>query len=121
MAAIVWSDVTAYVSALSTIDPVQQADLLAMANKSFVAIFDGEDGTKTRMARIYYVAHFASQPGSGDQRAGGAVIGQTRGGLSQQYAPPPGGGADPMWATTQWGQRLELMLAGSRAAWPRTP
>lgn len=121
MAALIWADVVAYVSTLSTVDLIQQTDLLAWANKAFAAVFDGEDGPRTRIARIYLIAHFASLPGAGDQRAGGAVTSQSRGGISQSYASPIGGGGDPMWSSTQWGSRLELMLAGSKAVWPRTP
>lgn len=121
MAALTWADVVSIASTLSTVDTLQQELLLAVVNKSFAQVFDGEDGPKTKLARIYYAAHMASLPGAGEQRPGGAVVSQSRGGLSQSYAPPNTSAGDPMWSSTQWGARLELMLAGSRAVWPRTP
>lgn len=121
MAPIAWSDVVAFSSPLASVDVTQQGILLAWVNKRFAEVFDGEDGVSTKLARIWAVAHFASLPGSGDQRPAGPVVSQSRGGLSQSYASPPGNGADPNWSATQWGQRLATMLQGSKAAWPRTP
>lgn len=109
-------------SPLASVDIGQQTDLLAWVNAGFSHVFDGEDGPKTRLARIYVAAHFASLPGSGDQRAGGAVTSETRGGLSRSYAPPPtASGGDDTWSDTQWGRRYKQLLLGSKARWPRVP
>ena len=123
MAPIVWSDVTAHASTLTTVDPVQQADLLALVNGGLSHVFDGEDGPKTKLARIYFAAHFAAPLGAGEQRAAGPVVSESRGGLSRAYqAISAGGGADSdTWSDTQWGRRYLQLLLGSKARWPRTP
>lgn len=118
---IIWTDVVAYSSALAAVDPIVQSDLLAYVNTRFAAVFGGENSPTTRLARIYVAAHFASLPGAGEQRAAGAVISQTRGPVSQSFAPPPTGSGDDTWSDTQWGRRYKQLLAGSRARWPRTP
>lgn len=120
MAAVTWADIVAVSSPLSAVTLQQQTDLLAWVNKSFAEVFDGEDGIKTRLARIYAAAHMASLPGSGEQRPGGAVVSESRGGLSRSYSAPPVQSGD-WWALTQWGQRYLLLLAGSKAMWPRVP
>jgi hypothetical protein len=120
MAPVAWPDVVAYSSPLAAVNITVQTDLLAWVNKSFSAVFDGEDGVKTRLARIYAAAHMASLPGAGEQRPGGAVVAESRGGLSRSYAPPPVMNSN-WWALTQWGQRYLLLLDGSKAMWPRAP
>lgn len=121
MSAIVWSDVVSVVSTLSAVDPQQQTDILALANTWVnAAVFDGEDGITTRMARIYFAAHFASLPGAGSTAPAGPLIGQSRGGLSQQFQGLPQSSANE-WLLTQWGRRYWQLLQGSRARWPRVP
>lgn len=123
MAPIAWTDVEAVSSPLASVVVAQQNAILAMVNVKFAAVFDGEDGPTTKLARIYVAAHFASLPGSGEQRPGGAVTAETRGGLSRQYAPPPAGAGayEGTWSDTQWGRRYLQLLLGSKARWPRTP
>lgn len=124
MAAITADDLIAYSSALSAMDPIVLADILALVNTGFPAlpqVFDGEDGQKTRMARIYIALHFASLPGAGEQRAGGAVTSESRGGLSRSYAAPPTTSGDSEFNDTQWGRRYLILLRGSRASWIRVP
>lgn len=124
MAAITWAQVLDHVSTLGSVDPDQQADLLALANTGLNAwVFGGEDHVRYKLARIYFVAHFASLPGATEQRAAGPVTSESRGGLSRSYqAIAAGGGADSdTWNDTQWGRRYLQLLLGSRARWPRTP
>jgi hypothetical protein len=124
MAPLTWAHVVDHVSTLSTVDVDQQTDLLALANTGLnVAVFGGEDHARTKLARIYFIAHFASLAGAGDQRATGPVISESRGKVSRAYAAAAsGGGADAdAWDDTQWGRRYKLLLMGSRARWPRTP
>jgi hypothetical protein len=121
VAPIAWSDVTAFVSTLSTVNPTQQELLLEMANtRTNVDIFDGEDGIDTKLARIYLVAHFASLPGAGSTAPAGPLIGQTRGKLSQQFQGLPLTAANE-WLLTQWGRRYWQLLQASRARWMRVP
>lgn len=124
MAAITADDLIAYSAAMAAMDPVVMADILNLVNLGFPAlpeIFDGEDGYKTRIARIYIALHFASLPGAGEQRAGGAVTSESRGGLSRSYAAPPTSSGDSEFNDTQWGRRYLLLLRGSKAGWLRVP
>lgn len=121
MAPIAWSDVIAVSSPLAAVIVAQQDMILAMVNAKFAGVFDGEDGPTTKLARIYVAAHFASLPGSTDQRPGGSVTSESRGGLSRSYAPPPtqAGSYEGTWSDTQWGRRYLQLLLGSKARWPR--
>jgi len=127
MASITWADVVNHASALSTVALGQQADLLALANESLnVAAFGGDDAAKTKLARIYWVAHFASLPGAGTTAGGataaGPVTSETTGGISRAYASlSSSGSAGESWSETIWGRRFMELLRGSRAAWPRVP
>lgn len=123
MAPIAWTDVVAVSSPLASVVVAQQDAILAMVNAKLSFVFDGEDGPTTKLARIYVAAHFASSPGAGEQRPGGAVTSESRGGLSRSYAPPPSGAAsyEGTWSDTQWGRRYLQLLLGSKARWPRTP
>lgn len=127
MAAIVWADVVAHASALATVDAGQQADLLALVNTHLnVAAFGGEDAPKTRLARIYWIAHFASLPGAGLTTDGASVAGpvtsESTGGVARAYASLSSSGTETeFWGETAWGRRFWTLLRGSRAAWPRVP
>lgn len=124
MAPIVWLDVSTVSSPLAAAALGVQTDILALVNTGFPSlpeVLDGEDGIKTRLARIYIAAHFASLPGAGDQRPAGAVLSESRGGLSRSFQGPATPGGDIIWNDTQWGRRYLQILRGSRAAWPRVP
>lgn len=127
MAPIVWADVIAHATQVrggnvfALIDPVEQADLLAMANTRVnIDVFDGEDGIDTRMARIYFAAHFAAG-GTVQQR--GEVISETRGKLSADFQAVAQGAAGDagFWGTTPFGLKYYAMLQMSRARWMRVP
>lgn len=127
MASITWAHVVDHASALATVDADQQADLLALVNTHLnVAAFGGEDAPKTKLARIYWAAHFASLPGSGTTADGAATSGpvtsESTGGVSRAYASLQSGSTGgENWSETVWGRRFLALLRGSRAAWPRTP
>lgn len=126
MAAITWADVVSHASALATVDDAQQADLLALVNTQLnVALFGGESAPATRLARIYFAAHFASLPGAGTTSGGastaGPVVSESTGGISRAYAAvSSGGGADAdAWSETVWGRRYLTLLRAGRGRWPR--
>jgi len=127
MASISWADVLDFASVLATVPVGQQTILLALANESLnVAAFGGEDAAKTKLARIYWVAHFASLPGAGTTAGGAAAAGpvtsETTGGISRAYASlSSSGSSGESWSETLWGRRYLEILRGSRAAWPRVP
>jgi hypothetical protein len=86
VAAIVWTDVTALAPELGTTAAQTQTDVLAFVNAALaVSLYDGEGGPRTRLSRIYLAAHLATMPRLG---AGGALVGESAGGLSRQYAAP---------------------------------
>lgn len=121
MAPITWPMVVDHVSTLSTVDPDQQTDILALANTQVNgAVFDGEDGITTKMARVYFAAHFASLPGAGSTAPAGPLTAQSRGKFSQQFQGLPLSAMNE-WLLTQWGRRYWQLLQGSRARWPRVP
>lgn len=120
MSGISWPNVLSFRSDLADVDLDQQALILEWCNARFAAILDGELGPTTRLARILAAAHLASRPGSGEQRSGGPITSQSRGGLRVTFA-EPSQADDSSWRGTQWGERLLALLASSRASWPRTP
>ena len=101
MSAIVWKDVSEH--AVELADPAiahrAQVDFLTYVNTIVnVSLLDGEDGIKTRLARIYLAAHLATM----DKRRGAAGIlaSQTAGPLSRSYM------------MMQWITKSELALTG---------
>lgn len=124
MAAITWADVVNHVSALSTVDVDQQADLLALANAWLnVSMFGGEDSSRVKMLRIYIAAHFASLPGTGTTGGGattaGPVIAERTSEVSRAYANSQAGDdAAALWTETIWGRRYLAIVRTSRARWP---
>ena len=93
MAAIAWSDVVALAPELANTNALTQTDVLNYVNGGGgtglsgglllnLTLYDGEAGMRTRLARIYLAAHFASMPRLG---SGGPLIGESAAGLSRQY------------------------------------
>lgn len=128
MAAITWLHVVAHASTLAGVHVDQQADLLDLVNTQLNAsMFGGEDAAKTKLARIYFAAHFASLPGAGTlpdgSAAAGPVTSESTGGVSRAYAAiTAGGGSDAdNWGETIWGRRYKTLLRGSIARFPRVP
>lgn len=86
MAAIIWSDVSAAAPELTGIATTTQNDILAVANiRLNIAVFDGESGPTTRLARILYAAHLGALTKLG---TAGPLIGESAGGMSRTYAAP---------------------------------
>lgn len=121
MASIIWSDVLAHAPELSIVSSGAQADILAVANTVLdVSQFGGETAPKTKLARIYFAAHFATIDAQGSTGATGPVIGESVGGLSRQYASNSPMGTDPLWEKTPYGQAFRALLRATpvlRGAW----
>lgn len=114
MASISWNDVVegAPSPELATFAPGAQIVLLDFVNTKLVVTgFDGEDGVKTRLARIYLAAHMATMLKR--KGAAGARSSQSAGGVSESFSIPnmPWLG---LYAQTSYGQ-LYAMIAGSSA------
>lgn len=89
MAAITWSDVTAHAAQLTTavVPSAARTDILAYVNSVVnVKVIDGEDGPKSKMARIYLAAHFGEVARSQGLLSSGAVTSESAGGLARSYA-----------------------------------
>lgn len=88
MASIVWPDVVSIAKELAgdRVSLAGQTWILRHVNKRLnVALFGGEDSDDLRMARLFLAAHMGTKTSVGD---GGAIIAESGGGLSVQYAPP---------------------------------
>ena len=106
MASIVWTDVTAAAPQLASVAVTSQNDILAVANVRFnIAVFDGEAGVTTRLARILYAAHLAALTKLG---VSGPLIGESADGLSRSYAAPFMGRSQ--LALTSYGAALLAIL-----------
>lgn len=119
MAAIVWSDVEAHAPDLSAVAPGAQADILARVNSALaVDEFDGEEGSKTKLGRIYMAAHLATLAALAASGASGAVKIEEVGDLKREYGVSSAGVGASDYQSTGWG-RLYLGLVrtngGARA------
>lgn len=85
MAAIEWPDVTAWASEMASVAEAAQDLILAYANGlPYAANLDGEEGDRTKLARVLMACHLASTgPKSGG--AAGPVTSESEGGLSRSY------------------------------------
>jgi hypothetical protein len=121
MASIIWTDVTAHAPELVTaaVSVAAQADILAYVNDALdVTMFGGETAARTKMARIYLAAHLGTIDSQGSTGATGAVIGESIGGLSVQYASNSPAGTDPLYDKTPYGQAFRSIVRGSKARGP---
>lgn len=124
MAAITWADVTAHAPELVTATGPStgaQTDILAVANDVLdVSQFGGESAAKTKLARIYYAAHFGTIDAQGSSGATGAVISESVGGLARAYAAFSPMGSDPLWDATPYGKAFRALVRSCsvlRGAW----
>jgi hypothetical protein len=111
MASITWDHVLDHAPELSVVDTDARVDILAVANEVLdVTHFGGESAAKTKLARVYFAAHFGTIDSQGSSGATGAVIGESVGGLSRQYASNSPMGTDPLWEKTPYGQAFRALL-----------
>lgn len=103
MTAITWTDVTNHFAAQSGVASGARTDILAHVNGYGIAVskFDGEDGTLTKLARVYLAAHFGALELRGVGGAG-QVTQMSEAGVSISFA-QPSGGADPVYGSTPGG------------------
>lgn len=121
MADIAWSNVVDFAPELSGIDADAQTDILAYVNDELdVALFDGESGPKTKLARIYLAAHVATGTLTGSSGgAAGPVTAEAEGGLSRSYGSMSAALSDPaMLALTPYGLRFLGLVNTSAARGP---
>lgn len=108
---IIWTDVTNVASELTTAVGLQAVILAHVNGKGLdPAVFDGEDGTDTKLARSLLGAHmatmFAEQTEFGS--TAGPISAETEGGISRQYAVLARAGVE--LDRTAYGRWLEVMI-----------
>lgn len=117
MASIIWTDVTALDSNLSSIDSGVQTTVLAHVNEAFdVDVFGGESSSTLKLARQYLAAHMATLIRMAGQGASGPVSSESAGGLSRSYAVAQSGAGD--LGATLWGSMLAHLIRTSPARSP---
>lgn len=85
MAAIVNADVEDVTQgAITSVSSAVLAWINSMAINP--ALFDGEDGTTTKLVRCLIAAHFATVNGSGSGLAAGPISSISEGGMSRSFA-----------------------------------
>lgn len=120
MAAILWSHVTDHAPELAGVAIDAQTDYLALANTFLnVSMLDGEDGPRTKLARIYLAAHFATLDRMRGTSTAGPVVSESRGGLSRSYANlTQMSVASGLFGQTTYGQNYATLVRTSRARFP---
>lgn len=119
MADVVWPDVVALDSSLSAVEPWAQTLFLDEANALNADAFDGANGPRFRLARVFLAAHRGRRlldvANSGG--AAGPVTSEDVGGMSTTYAAPAAGStAGGDFELTAWGQQYaELCRSSPRA------
>jgi hypothetical protein len=128
MAAIEWVDVVALASSLSTVPIAAQTEFLDFVNPGAlgpgalnVSKFGGETAPKTRLARIYLVAHFATLFQQGSIPIAGPVTAEARGGVSRSYALVAASSSSSGLGQTNFGQLYEALVRTSLARLPMVP
>lgn len=122
MAAITWTQVTAFAPTLggSTLSSTARDAILAWVNGKAIDVnaFDGEDGATTLLARVYLAAHAGTICRIGDAGAGGPIISRTAGGVSVTYATPAGGIVFDSLDSTQFGKMFRQLCKTSLGTGP---
>lgn len=122
MAAITWANVVDFEALVSSVPVNAQNAILAYVNEHVnINAFDGEEGSDTRLARIFLAAHLGlgAVPGIGGGVGGGPVASISGGdGLAVSYAVPMTSANDGDLAGTTWGRKYQSLVRrtpGARA------
>lgn len=119
MAAIVWQQVVDFDASLEAVPEDAQTTILDHVNSALnLEAFDGEDGYRTRMARIFLAAHLGLGAVPGTSGAGGGAVTSESGGdgLSVTYAVSAAATTDGALSETAWGRRYREIVRSSPAA-----
>jgi hypothetical protein len=120
VAAILWTDVTGFFpndTFLASVPVAAQTVILSYVNTEMsVAFFGGdENGTKLRLARIYFAAHLGIM-GTFHGNVGtvaGPLTSESEGDLSRTYATLFNANMRVLHPQTGYGQLFDLLLASS--------
>jgi hypothetical protein len=118
VAAIVWADVTAHASDLSTVSAGAQTDVLAYVNDTVDPDkLGGEASARYRLARIYLAAHFGTVVLAQGTPPAGPVTSESVGGVSRTYGVAAGAsGSASEIASTGWGREYLALIRRSAAS-----
>jgi hypothetical protein len=121
MADIVWNDVLAIASELSTVPAGAQTVILGYANEHYKSdYFGGETSFEFKLLRMLLAAHLASATtteGSAGASTGGLVTAESLGGIARQYtyAGLDLSSSDAALQTTAYGRQVRSMVRSSPA------
>lgn len=109
MAAINWANVLEVAAELTTVPLALQTSILAHVNGNGVAVdvFDGEDGTDTKLARQYKAAHMGAMTAEDAGGGAGPIISETEGAISRTYANLVTSSSD--LGMTKYGRAFQMM------------
>lgn len=118
MSAILWTDVTGTFpndTLLLNLPVVAQTDVLAYVNTVLSVEFFGGDGTKLRLARIYFAAHMGYTEALRGQAGTitGPLIGESLGFATRNYASTIVGLRATSHASTNYGQLFDDLVRSS--------
>lgn len=120
MSNIVWTDLTTAWptdTQLAAVAVPFQNLILDYVNKELnVALFGGEDASKTKLARMFLAAHFGKMvPVAVATGAGGSVAGpmvsSSAGGLTRSFGSLMAAGGAGTFSQTAYGQEFQSLLA----------
>lgn len=115
MAEICWDDVVNHAPALTSVSEKARDDILEYVNTLLnVSVFDGEDGYKTQLARIYLAAHFGTIVIPGGISAG-EIASMSEGGVSISFASALAGNN---LNRTKYGSQYSELVRTSMARFP---
>ena len=118
MADVIWADVVAVDPGVATLDSWAQRLYLAEANALNPNAFDGVDGPRFKLARVFLAAHRGRRGiDVAATGAAGPVTSESLGGMAVSYATPAtsGSGLDD-FGLTAWGQQYQALCRTSPRA-----
>lgn len=118
MADITWSDVTDTAPELATLAVNAQTLILDYVNSALnVTVFDGEEGPRTKAARVYLAAHLATMTTRANANASGPKTNASLGPQSKKYSEFKSDFAS-QYNATSYGMLYSLMVNTSSARGP---
>lgn len=119
MAAITWADVTAIAPELTDASEAVRVLVLAYVNDSVnAAALDGEEGSKTKMARVHLAAHVATVMRRSNKGQAGDVQSEALGPQSRSYGAQETELGPEDLGATGYGRTYRMVVRWSSARGP---
>lgn len=106
---ITWADVVNIAPDLADVPASAQAAILADVAAQLANASAWPSPALHATACTYLAAHLGTMYARGATGAVGAVIGESVGSVSRQYAAPSPMGSDPTWDATPWGKAFRTL------------